>query len=367
MRADTSLRPELTPRGVVLVTGERLPDGHSTAARMFPVPMAPSQTDPAKLATAQNQRTLYPAAMAGYVKHLAGRMDALKGELPRRFASLRQAAARSGGHAREPGQVAHLQLALEVWLGFAVEVRATTAQKRDELLADSWRVLLAHAAEHGRALAEETPVRLFLALLGDGLAGRKAYLEGPDGGPPDAPERWGWEVREASGEEYEGTVRHLPAASLLGVLQEEWVLLYPQATMQFVQTASRASGRTFPVELATLLRRLDEAGLIATEPGSGRRTPNVRTGQGIRRVIKLRRVALHPLYGESPPPKTGEQREHGEQGAPPDDESTPEARHGVPSAATPMPLFVPPVPPVPRPAEGEGPGCDGEEVGEWSA
>ncbi len=27
MRADTSLRPELTPRGVVLVTGERLPDG----------------------------------------------------------------------------------------------------------------------------------------------------------------------------------------------------------------------------------------------------------------------------------------------------------------------------------------------------
>ena len=367
MRADTSLRPELTPRGVVLVTGERLPDGHSTAARMFPVAVAPRQTDPAKLTIAQDNRSLYPFAMAAYVMHLAGRMDALKVELPRRFTELRQQAARSGGHAREPGQVAHLQLALEVWLGFAVDISATTAQNRDELLKASWAVLLAHAAEHGRALAEETPVRLFLSLLTDGFAGKKAYLEAKDGGTPVEAERWGWEVVPSVNEDYEDKVRHLPAASLLGVVDGDWLLLYPEATYQFVQTASRAAGRSFPVESRTLVRRLDEAGLIAIEPGTGKRTPNVRIGPRTQRVVKLAARALVSDSEGDLPPRNGEQGEQGEHARRAQDGQTTSTHTGSPHAGAPTQLHVPPVPPVPRTEGREGAGFEGEKVGEWSA
>lgn len=41
MRADTTLRPALAPRCLVIASGERLPEGHSTIARMHPVAVAP--------------------------------------------------------------------------------------------------------------------------------------------------------------------------------------------------------------------------------------------------------------------------------------------------------------------------------------
>ena len=304
MRADTSLRPELTPRCVPLVSGERLPEGHSTAARAYPVPVAPGAVDPRRLAEAQACRPLYPLAMAAYLRWLAGRLDDLRAALPARFRALRGAAQQAGAHRREPGQVAHLYLALEVWLGFAVEAGAVTGARRDDLLAEAWRVLLAHAEEHGRDLAAETPVRLFLALLADGFAGKRAYVEAKSGVAPTDGERWGWEpfVRTDRDGDERHELRHLGTATLVGTLDGDWLLLYPEATYQFVAGAARAAGRVFPVEAKTLLRRLDEAGLIATEPGTGRRTPNVWTGHSTRRVIKLRRDAVaapsHPGPGE---------------------------------------------------------------------
>ena len=41
MRQDTTMRPDLPPRGVTLATGERLPDGYSTNARLFLLSLTP--------------------------------------------------------------------------------------------------------------------------------------------------------------------------------------------------------------------------------------------------------------------------------------------------------------------------------------
>ena len=375
MRQDTHLRPELRPRGMVVVTGERLPDGHSTAARMFPIAVRPGSLAKEALSAAQAQRHLYPRAMAAYLQHLAPRIEALKADLPRRFQELRHRTAWGGAHAREPGQVAHLQLALEVWLTFAVEIGVLTDAKRADLLARSWQILLAHAAEHGRELAEETPVRRFLALLADGFASKRAYLEAPGGGSPVESERWGWEVRPASDPDDRDEVRHLPAATLLGILTGDSLLLYPEVTYQFIQQAAKNAGSVFPVDLKTLLRRLDEAGLIETEPSSGRRTPNVRIGVHTKRVIKLSRSALTLI---SP----SEEGEHGEQGehhpVPKTDVATKTwgnttdgtGNRGntsvyAQSLLEPSVPGVPPVPPIGEERDDSAGGDD--EVVEWSA
>ena len=361
---------------MVLVTGQRLPDGHSTAARMFPVAVRPGSFE-APLTAAQAQRERYPLAMAAYLQHLAERIDAPKAALPRRFQELRQRAARRGAHAREPGQVAYLQLALETWLTFATEVDGIDLSDNNatDLLARSWQTLLDHAAEHGRELAEETPVRRFLALLADGFASKRAYLEAPGGGAPAEPERWGWEVRPASGPDDRDEVRHLPASALLGVLTGEWLLLYPEVTYQFIQQAAKNAGSVFPVDLKTLLRRLDEAGLIETEPSSGRRTPNVRIGVHTKRVIKLSRSALTLI---SP----SEEGEHGEQGehhpVPKTDVATKTwgnttdgtGNRGntsvyAQSLLEPSVPGVPPVPPIGEERDDSAGGDD--EVVEWSA
>ena len=67
MQVDTRLRPALPPRALALVTGEHLPSGYSTTARLFPIEVTRGAIDPTKLSAAQAQRHLLPAAMAGYL------------------------------------------------------------------------------------------------------------------------------------------------------------------------------------------------------------------------------------------------------------------------------------------------------------
>lgn len=374
MRADTSLRPELPPRCVPLVSGERLPEGHSTAARLFPVPVEPGQLTPERLAAAQAKRPLYASAMAAYLQWLAGRLDLLSATLPTRFRALRQVAQRAGAHRREPGQVAHLFLGLEVWLGFAVEVGALAAAEQDALLSRAWTVLVAHAREHGQDLAAETPVRIFLALLGDGFAAKRAYLEAPGGGAPADGKLWGWEpdTRTDRGGLAYHELRHPTTGTLVGVLEDDWVFLYPEATYQFVVAAARMGGQVFPVELRTLLKRLDEAKLIATEPGTGRRTPNVWTGQRSRRVIKLRRDALVP-----PPPPDGEFGEERKAGAetglaaPPDTEQSgghaTGSGNGSGEGLCATAVTLSPIPPIPgNSRQGSPTHAPIDEVVEWA-
>ena len=146
------------------------------------------------------------------------------------------------------------------------------------------------AAEHHLELAAETPTRQFLALLADGFASRRAYVEDPLGMPPRDCEDWGWEQHSVGVDKYEA--RHSNSAEFLGWVGENWLYLYPEATYRFVSTAARAAGRNFPVGLKTLLKRLEEDHLIVTDP-DGHRTVNVRRGSiPPKRVIKLRRSAL---------------------------------------------------------------------------
>lgn len=314
MRADTNLRPDLPPRCVVLATGERLPEGHSTAARMLPTTVEPGDVRLDALSAGQDNRALLAEAMAAYVQWLAGRMDELRAALPARFAALRSEAQQPGAHLREPSQVAYLRLALETWLAFVVDCGVLTHDQADTRIAEAWTVLLQLAAGQAEALAAETPAQRFLALLGDGFRSRRAYLEHLDGGEPADRERWGWEpysrVWVDDGERREETeYRTRSGAVLLGWLDDDCLLLFPEATYQFVAARAREAGQVFPVELRTLLKRLEQAGVIVAEPGSGRRTPKVRRGDQTVRVIKLSATALSG-------PENGEHGEHGEQPAP---------------------------------------------------
>jgi len=201
-----------------------------------------------------------------------------------------------------------LYLGLETWLKFAVASGALTEEAKERLLRDTWPVLLAIAREHAQELAAETPVERFFALLSDAFASKRVYVTGPHGGPPEDAETLGWERDTSTAYDGMGSGewRHGATETLMGVLDGEWLLLYPEATYQVVASAARTAGQVFPVELKTLLKRLDEAQLIMIETKSRRRTVNVRFGRKTQRVIKLSRQALFPSAG----PDHGEQRQH---------------------------------------------------------
>lgn len=309
MRADTTLRPALDPRALAIASGERLPEGHSTIARMVPIGVTPGAVDRVALTRAQAMREQYPSALAGYLKFLASDFGQWQAELPARFRELRSELQVSGSHRREPGQLAHMLLGLETFLSFAQEMGATNQDESDRHLRIAREILLSQAQEHRITQADEAPEALFLRYLADGFAGKRIYLEDRQGNPPENPEQWGWERSTSHGvfDVAEEQWRHGSTAQLAGVLDGEWLLLFPEQAYGYVLGAVRAAGRTFPVDQNTLIRRLDEAGHIDTERDGGgrRRKVNVWIGSSTKRVLKLRRDALHP----PPSPADREYRE----------------------------------------------------------
>jgi uncharacterized protein (DUF927 family) len=67
LKSDTSIRPQYAPRGLLICTGEMLPTGQSTQARMLAVDIAKSDVNFTNLNQSQSEITLYSCAMRSYL------------------------------------------------------------------------------------------------------------------------------------------------------------------------------------------------------------------------------------------------------------------------------------------------------------
>src|SRR5205814_959550 len=135
------------------------------------------------------------------------------------------------------------------------------------LLENVWRCLVATAGHQGSLLTEEAAGRRFLALLTDGFASKRAYLEDMHGDCPDDADAWGWDriARRDLANVLHYDLQRPKQGTLLGHVGEDWLYLFPEQTYQFVAKAAREGDKVFPVELGTLLKHLAEQDLIETK------------------------------------------------------------------------------------------------------
>jgi len=305
MNRDTTAKRELPPRALVIITGERRPTGHSNLGRLFPVELIKGSVSLPKLSELQERRELLRVAMGSFVQWLACYFEPLSAWLPARFRALRsefQTELRPlGTHAREPGQLAYLQLGIETLALFAADLGMLTGEGRKALVDGVHDALLGLALEHGQDSREERPVERFLAQLADGFAAKAIYVEGFDHGGSgfESPTSWGWQTRTYfSDGEAQAQLVPGPRAKLIGWIDANWLRLIPEATEQFLAESCRQVGRRPPTDKATLHRHLQQAGLIetATEQRDGkpvvRRTVKERIGNAFPRVLKLKRAAV---------------------------------------------------------------------------
>ena len=129
------LGPARPPRGLVLATGEEVPDGESIRGRMLIVEVGAGDVDLRRLGECQQlaAQGLLAEAMGGYVRWLAGRFEEAQSGLRERVRELR-AVAPGGGHARTPGTLAELEAAFEQFAEFAAEARAITPTEKARAL-----------------------------------------------------------------------------------------------------------------------------------------------------------------------------------------------------------------------------------------
>jgi hypothetical protein len=122
----------------------------------------------------------------------------------------------------------------------------------------------------------------------------RGHVAAADGGPPENPARWGWEVREGSGTFDPRPTCHARGHKI-GWLGDDREALYldPDAAFAAVARLTQEQGVTYPLGQHTLWRRLKETGLLA-RADKGRATYWASVEGARRRVVHLRVEAVRP-------------------------------------------------------------------------
>ena len=308
MKADTTLRPVTPPRGLIVSTGEDVPQNYSLRARLTVVDVRAGDVDFEKLTTAQADAAsgLYAQALAAYLHWLAPKYEEIRKTLADQVAGLRGAL--TGEHRRTPEALANFLIGIDSFTRFAVDSLAMTEEERQDLLSRCRAALaeLGHAQQEHQAHAE--PAARFLALLGGAVMAGRAYVSKPsesEGIEPDVPYptpgRWGWRQQEVGRETISVVWRS--SGDHVGWIEDDALYLDPEAA--YAAAKRFADGGGFGVTLPTLTRRLKERGLLLSSDGDRATVKKIFDGQR-RRVLHLSIDALWPSDDGPPAGEPGQ-------------------------------------------------------------
>ena len=263
-RGAATARPPHPPRGLIVSTGEDVPEGLSLRARILVVEVAPGDVSWPALSAAQQAAAsgAYAGATASFIRWLAPRLDSVRADFSARIHDERQR--KVAAHLRTNDAVAQLQAAWAVVLHFAAETGALSV---DEAAAWEERGRAAlddlAAAQAGHQAAADPALR-FLDLLRAAVASGEAHLASRDGGlPADGAGAWGWRSETTPDG---GLIWRPPAASRrVGWVDGDLVLLEPEAAVAAARMLGERSGGGFSVGPRTLHKRLHERGWLAEQ------------------------------------------------------------------------------------------------------
>jgi hypothetical protein len=293
MQADATLRATRSPRGLILSTGEDVPQGQSLRARLLVLELGPRDLRWERVTECQGdaEEGRYAQALAGFVRWLAPRYDEQHRWLRTRVAELRQEASGEGQHRRTPEIVAHLTAALDCFLDYAHEAGAISEAEARALRKRAWKALGGAAQAQHAHQATGDPAERFLELFRAALAAGRAHVAGADGHEPDMAPSWGWRMLDRA---YDWR----PQGDRVGWLDGEHLYLQPDASYAVAQRLARDQGQEFVLAPRTLHKRLSERELLVSTEG-GRNTLTVRrTLEGARRSV----LHLHAasILGDKP-------------------------------------------------------------------
>ena len=286
MNADTSLRREMSPRGMIMASGEDIPSGKSLRARLVILEFNRTDVDNTILSELQQagREGRLAQSLSAYIIWQAGRLDDLRITLPARLGTLR--AIPSGGHARTPENAAHLMIGLEQFFAFAVHVGALTESERAAHLQAAAVVFAENGKIQDLHQRDEDPVAVFRELFDGVLASGRGHLaDASKNRVPVDPQRFGWRLHpygagDAATEEW------LARGECLGWVKGDDMYVNPEVAYSAVQKLAREQGRSLPVQSQTLWKLIHERHLLVTVSGDRHRARVVCGGQQ-RRVIHL--------------------------------------------------------------------------------
>ncbi len=305
LRQNASLRPAKYPRGLILSTGEDIPQAHSIRARTLLLEAPPGSMDWNLLTGCQENAAggVYAKALAGYVRWLAERHSELE-RWRRQWLSDSKGKALAPGteHRRTTMIETELTYGFDLFLAFAVEAGAMSEDVANRWMDEAIGALRRAAGSQAAHLSAVDPVRRFLDLLRSAIASGGAHLASSEGEAPSDPKAWGW--RKGVGGQLQAQGQQV------GWLLGDDAFLEPDAAFQAAQRMATSDGITTTPK--TLWKRLRERGVLASADTKRQRNTIRRTLQGSRRnVLHLKQETLMPGKPSQPSQSSHEPEDRG--------------------------------------------------------
>ncbi|MEI8258539.1 MAG: hypothetical protein WCJ30_22935, partial [Deltaproteobacteria bacterium] len=268
MNSDSTARPNRPPRGLLISTGEDMPNGESILARILVLRIVEGTVSKALVSELETSRSRLNHAMAGYIgEFVLPHYAMLQVWVPERFRELRSLFQSTGGHLRTPEALAHVALGVEMMTLYAVQIGLFNAPKAAKFNKDALEVLRTLGATQGADVRSADPVLRFIAVL-QGLMIQGHVCLQHDLAAPLMPtigraEYFGWKSMVAG-----------------------LVFLLPDPTFRVVVHAMQLARESMPLSAQTLWERLIERGLL--RPGDkGHHTSKQALGGGRPRVLVM--------------------------------------------------------------------------------
>ena len=257
LNADSSMKADMPPRSVAIITGEDLPAvGQSGLARFFIIDVdkgdIPGGKDMTEMQEAARGGVLQKA-MLGYIKWLQGQTDALPDRLHDLFLRFRQMSIETGGMSgRAPEAVACILIGYAMMLDYFRSLELFDVETAEYMLKDAHRTLMKISKAQTADMESEKPTRIFLNSVTELLASKSIVLR---------------DLGDTSSKPSSN-----PSQTMAGYFDNDYYYLLPQVAFGCVSRLCREQGIEFPVSLKALYKHLRTDGVLRGL-GDGSETP----------------------------------------------------------------------------------------------
>jgi hypothetical protein len=291
MKPDTSLRTSYPPRGIIIGTGEQLPNiGVSGLARLFQIEINSGMVDVKVLSKCQKQADLYPGAMRAYIDYLTPQIPAIKETLQDRFLELRSKLLENDMHYKVPEVVTWLVIGFECAVNFWKSVGAMNEIEAKDLLNMGCAALQGLGEAQAHTIQDQDPCDRFIETIATLLADHRIHFADRNtGDAPENAEACGWVLLNDNSDAIKYQVAN--QSELVGWVEEDAIYLIPEAAYRAVIKFCRDQGEPFVISKNEILRRLERKKILVAFP-DGERTQTLRCGGINHRIAQIKMSAL---------------------------------------------------------------------------
>lgn len=287
----TAMQTTYYPRGMILSTGEDIPEGHSIRGRMMILELSPGAISPASLTTAQMNRPHYAQAMSDWIHWLAKNPQAKEDQAA--LAAMIRDEYLQVGHTRTPPIIGELIATARLIGEYAKENDWLPQLQINAIIGKARKAVIEAGNQQKTYLEAADPVEAFLETIRNMMQSNQAHAKTVNGGIPVAAELWGWTKKQKQGElaSYESngpTIGYINA--------DEGEFLFDPGSIQFIK---KFAGGRLALTNQTLTKRIKEAGILT-------RVDDARNRFTIRKMVDGHYRALMAISLPEIKPEAGE-------------------------------------------------------------